>query len=137
MLAGHFGRPEGDDLDIFRAIDGQTRARRNRQPRGVLMRSDIVERDDALCRAAGPGEERRQNACDSRELQGAGSQGGGGQGDGAERPLQRRREIELRIGKRRRHIEIEPRRAIDQYRRVRRGRFALIGEPKRRGATGR
>src|SRR3546814_930040 len=61
VLARHLGGAKRHDLGRFGALDGQVRARRDRQPRGVLMRGDIGGGDrDFAVGGVGADEERSE-----------------------------------------------------------------------------
>jgi hypothetical protein len=135
MLAGHLVGAEGDDLGIFRVGDRQVRARDDAQAVGILMRVD-VGRGDRFLADGGADEERRQQPGHPRETQRGGGQLGLDQRNRPERTLQRRRQIELRIGQRGRGVEIEPGRPLDQHGRVGCRRIALVCQLQGRSAAG-
>ena len=135
VFAQVVGAAEGDDLGLFVGGERQARARGDLQGPRIAQRRGILDRDrDRLARRHGRDEEGRQDPGEQRQLHRRLGLGPPAQRIGAERALERRGEIERRVGDRARRGEVERLGSADQHRGVRIGCLALVGELEGRRA---
>ena len=134
MLVARIGCPKGDDLRILRAIDRQAGAGRQPQRPGVLMAVDAGGRYRQF--GIDPvDEEGGQQPRDPRQPDRRQARRRARHRRGTERPLERGREVELRVRQRDRSAEIEPWRRFDHHRGIGVGGGDLVGQLQRRGAA--
>ena len=131
VLACGVGGAEGDDLCVFGPGDGEAGAGGDFEAARILVRGDVGGGDRVAGVMADPREPGGKQPGDPRQLQRGACGVLLGERHAAKRSLERRRQVELRIGQRSRGVEIEPGAALDRDRRDRIGGVALVGQFER------